>query len=190
MKCLAFLACITTCLANSAFGQSGEIYGTVTDGNREPLINARIAVSKGGRIAGEVITDFDGNFSIKPLEPGIYSASFFYYGYWRDSVSAIPVSIDGGTRVNSTQKPMTDGELGGRSRFALLTLDTFLTHRIYQMPKIERRPPSSEIHARTHFNTCDYRPPHSILFSHKIHTADDIERYDLLGRCGESLYSR
>ena len=53
-----------------AQGTSGAIQGTVVDANGDPVMSAQIQVFRGGIAKGGSVTDFDGNYVVKPLEPG------------------------------------------------------------------------------------------------------------------------
>ncbi len=79
-----------------AFGQtSGSIKGKVIDkATNEPLPFANVVVELNGSQAGGGVTDFDGNFNIKPLQPGKYSLKASFVGYTAAEVTGIIVSAD------------------------------------------------------------------------------------------------
>lgn len=58
-----------------------EIGGTVLDEKKEPIINAEVRVFQNGILKGQAITDFDGNFTIKPLDIGQNDLVAFYPGF-------------------------------------------------------------------------------------------------------------
>jgi Carboxypeptidase regulatory-like domain len=58
-----------------------EIRGNVIDEKKEPVINAAVQVFRDGRIEGCNITDYDGNYFIKPLEPAHYDVLVTFLGY-------------------------------------------------------------------------------------------------------------
>ena len=65
-----------------AFSQSGTLKGKITDkGTNEPVPFANIIIEQGGKQAGGTTTDFDGNFTIKPIPPGKYDVKASYVGY-------------------------------------------------------------------------------------------------------------
>ncbi|MFN8293282.1 MAG: carboxypeptidase regulatory-like domain-containing protein [Chitinophagales bacterium] len=70
-------------LAVAAFSQAGEISGKVRDENGEGAIGAVVVlVDKSGNIKGSgAQVDFDGNYSIKPLDAGKYNLKFQLMGY-------------------------------------------------------------------------------------------------------------
>ncbi|MCB9227251.1 MAG: carboxypeptidase regulatory-like domain-containing protein [Chitinophagales bacterium] len=65
-----------------AMAQSGEISGKITDENGEGIPFASVAIVEGGVPTGiGATTDFDGFYSIKPLNPGKYDVQFSTVGY-------------------------------------------------------------------------------------------------------------
>jgi hypothetical protein len=69
-KILTLFVLVLTAAAVRA--QSGEISGTVKDEKGEGMISATvIIIDVAGKNTGVgAVTDFDGNYSIKPLKPG------------------------------------------------------------------------------------------------------------------------
>jgi outer membrane receptor protein involved in Fe transport len=64
------------------FAQSGTLKGKVIDKEtKEPIPFANIIVEMGGTRAGGTTSDFDGNYTIKPLTPGKYDIKATYIGY-------------------------------------------------------------------------------------------------------------
>ncbi len=54
-----------------AFSQSGTLKGTIKDkSTNEPIPFANIIIEGGGRQLGGTTSDFDGNYTIKPIPPG------------------------------------------------------------------------------------------------------------------------
>ncbi|MDQ3050755.1 MAG: carboxypeptidase-like regulatory domain-containing protein [Bacteroidota bacterium] len=79
----------------AAFAQTGSIKGKVLDKNtKEPLPFANVVVEINGSQAGGAQTDFDGNFTIKPLQPGRYSLKASFVGYTGAEVTGVLVSTD------------------------------------------------------------------------------------------------
>ncbi len=83
--------------SNVASDAGGAITGTVLDDKKEPLLNATVQVFQGGILKGGNVTDFDGVFVIKPLDPGYYDVLVTYVGY--DSVKVIKVPVMAGTQT-------------------------------------------------------------------------------------------
>jgi hypothetical protein len=167
-----------------AKAQAGEIFGQVLDEHGDPMVNVQVSVTREGKLAGAVITDFDGMFHMKPLNAGFYNASFVFPGYRRDSVIGIPVVASEVTRVDSKL-----GILRGYLSPLTTTIDTLVAYRVYL---------SSQVNALdAHHHECVSQPiacpsnrPGPWQPLEKIQTVADIQRYDLLGKCGVYLYSR
>lgn len=87
--------------------QNGEISGKVTDENGEgvPVANV-LLVDKNGTSTGRgATTDFDGNYSIKPLTPGKYNVQFSYVGYATSIEQGVVVNADKTTFLDKKLKP-------------------------------------------------------------------------------------
>ena len=91
-----------------AQGTSGAIVGTVVDNNNEPVINAVIEAKQGGIAKGGAVTDFDGNYVIKPLAPGRYDLIVRYIGYKESKTTGVIVGPDKNTAVNAKLVPSTE----------------------------------------------------------------------------------
>lgn len=92
-------------LAVSASAQSGmgEIRGTVTDSlTSTPLPDVIVTMQYKGGIKQQ-ITDAEGNYAFKPLEPGTYDLTFSLLG--RQTVQVSNVTLGGGGLVY-VNKPM------------------------------------------------------------------------------------
>jgi hypothetical protein len=79
----------------SAFSQasSGTLKGKVTDKDTgEPLPLANIVVFLNGNLITGGTTDFDGYYTIKPIDPGTYDVQFTMVGYQPITLSGIPIS--------------------------------------------------------------------------------------------------
>ncbi len=79
---------------NSAGNQSGGLYGRVFDEKKEPIISAVVQVFEDGILKGGTVTDYDGNFLIKPLESGNYNVSVIYSGYDSSTVNNVTIGTD------------------------------------------------------------------------------------------------
>ncbi len=83
-----------------AQGTSGAILGTVVDANGDPIINAQVQVTSGGIAKGGTVTDFDGNYVIKPLDPGRYDVKVNYIGTKESLTTGVLVQPGQNTKVN------------------------------------------------------------------------------------------
>jgi len=77
-----------------------EIAGRVIDEKKESKASAVIQVYTGGILKGGTVTDYDGNYNIKPLEPGYYDVLVIYSGYDSMFTNKVLVSPDNRTSVN------------------------------------------------------------------------------------------
>ncbi len=98
---------VFTAISGSVFAQG--IAGKVIDEKKEPMINATVQVYQGGILKGGIVTDFDGFYVVKPLDPGYYDVLVLYAGY--DSIMIKGVVVTGGnnTTQNFTMSRVTKG---------------------------------------------------------------------------------
>ena len=76
-----------------AFAQTGSLKGVITDAmTGEPVPFANIVAEKDGNQIGGTTTDFDGNYTIKPLVPGNYTVKATFVGYGAVEITGIIVS--------------------------------------------------------------------------------------------------
>jgi hypothetical protein len=90
---------VFTGLSALVYGQ-GEIAGKVLDEKKEPLLSATVQVFKGGILQGGNVTDFDGLYSIKPLDPGNYDVLVSFTGYDSVMITRVVVQPGGKTPLN------------------------------------------------------------------------------------------
>ncbi|MCD6010586.1 MAG: Carboxypeptidase regulatory-like domain [Flavipsychrobacter sp.] len=77
MKELIVIA-IFSLLNFTGYGQG--IKGQVVNKKKDPLINADVIVYQNGVLKGKTITDYDGKYTIKPLDTGCYNILVSYIG--------------------------------------------------------------------------------------------------------------
>lgn len=119
---------VGTLLFTSAlvFSQSGTLKGTIKDkGTKEPIPFANIVVEAGGTQIGGTTSDFEGNFTIKPITPGKYNVKATYVGYK-------PLMIQG-VVINSDKITFQDVEMESTA----IALETF-TVVDYKVPLISK----------------------------------------------------
>ncbi len=142
MTLLLLIAALPTLL--SAQGQSGSIQGTVVDENGEPAISATIQVIQDGIVKNGNVTDFDGNYVIKPLAPGRYELSIKLIGYMEHLVKDILVAPGKPTEVNAklTPKKTSLQEVVIQSKWEPQLIDKFGSgaNPIKTSEEIERMP--------------------------------------------------
>ncbi|MCX6198820.1 MAG: TonB-dependent receptor [Bacteroidetes bacterium] len=90
-----------------AHAQNGEISGKVVDENGEgvPVANVVLVDNKGVSTGRGTNTDFDGNYSIKPLTPGKYNVQVSYLGYAAQIQQGVVVSSDKATFIDVKLRP-------------------------------------------------------------------------------------
>ncbi len=95
MRKLTLILVFVFCSISIAFAQMGTIKGKVIDKDtEEPVYGASVYVKSGGNMIG-CATDPDGYFTIKPLDPGVYTLYINHASY--DStkkVLEVPVDPD------------------------------------------------------------------------------------------------
>lgn len=100
------LTFLLSVLSTFIFAQSGEISGKVTDENGEGIPFANVAIVENGIPIGMgATTDFDGFYSIKPLNPGRYDVKFSYLGYTSIIKSQVVVKNDQTTYIDQPLSP-------------------------------------------------------------------------------------
>lgn len=78
-----------------ALAQQGALRGTVTDKkNNEPIPFANLVVELNGSQIAQAQSDFDGNYSIKPITPGKYTLKAVILGYAPVQINGIVVTAD------------------------------------------------------------------------------------------------
>jgi hypothetical protein len=76
-----YLIAVFGLITTLAFAQTGTLKGVITDAmSGEPVPFANVIAEKNGNQIGGTTTDFDGNYTIKPLEPGNYIVKATFVG--------------------------------------------------------------------------------------------------------------
>ena len=77
------------------YSQSGTLKGVIKDKDtKEPIPFANIIIESGGRQLGGTTTDFDGNYTIKPIPPGRYDVKATYVGYKNLMIQGVLINSD------------------------------------------------------------------------------------------------
>lgn len=71
---------------------TGTLKGKVTDDKGEPLPFANVVVELNGTLVTGTLTDFDGNYTIKPISPGRFTVKVSMVGYSTSQVNNVQVS--------------------------------------------------------------------------------------------------
>jgi outer membrane receptor protein involved in Fe transport len=118
-----------------AMAQSGTLKGVITDAmSGESIPFANIVIEKNGNQSGGTTTDFDGNYTIKPVEPGTYTIKATFVGYGTVEVTGVIISANkitfqdvklqqgvaiGEVKVIAYKKPLLDQDnLSGETKTA------------------------------------------------------------------------
>jgi len=88
------------------FSQSGELKGKITDKDtKEPIAFANIIIEQAGKQFGGGTTDFDGNYTIKPIPAGRYDVKATYVGYKPLLIKGVVINADKMTFNNVLMEP-------------------------------------------------------------------------------------
>ncbi len=119
-------------VTRETFSLTGSVLkGKVMDKEtKEPIPFANIAIEQGGKMFGGTTTDFDGNYLIKPIQPGYYSIRCTYVGYKPLEIKNIQINKDKITFLDISMEQ------------TVTTLETF-TVVDYKVPLIDRDQTSS-----------------------------------------------
>ena len=101
------------CLFTFAYSQTGTLQGNIVDVmTGEPIPFANVVAEKNGNLIGGTTTDFDGNYTIKPLEPGNYTVKATYVGYGTVEITGVIISANKITPQNiKLQEGIAIGEV-------------------------------------------------------------------------------
>jgi hypothetical protein len=100
------------CFLANAQSQLGEIRGKVIDSKtKKPLEYASVTIELNGNVRATTLTDDDGNFTVKTLQPGDYTIKVTYTGYVNAVVSGVDVISDQITFQNISMQQKEDGKV-------------------------------------------------------------------------------
>lgn len=111
-------------------GGNATITGTLKDEKGSPIINAYVETRSGGVVRGRELTDFDGIYTIRPLDGGQYEVTFKFQGK-EQTIYGISLAADQMRTVNGILKSGT--ELKGVTKRA--------TRTVYVPPIIDPKEP-------------------------------------------------
>jgi hypothetical protein len=100
MKKETLLITILLFISSPIFAQLGEIKGIIKDEKGAPIWNVSVYVEYGGSMIGDA-TDFDGKYTIKPLNPGVYTVITKMAGYSPIKTKEVLVTAGNIAYVNS-----------------------------------------------------------------------------------------
>ena len=108
-----YLILVLVMTSSLAMAQSGTLKGVISDAmSGEPIPFANIIIEKNGNQSGGTTTDFDGNYTIKPVEPGSYTIKATFVGYGTVEVTGVIISSNKITFQNvNLQEGIAIGEV-------------------------------------------------------------------------------
>lgn len=107
----------------------GTVSGSVNNEKDEPLVNATVQIFNRQNICvGGAVTDFDGNYIIKPVSAGHYDINITYDGYKQTVIKSVLVQPDRTALVNANLIQQSQEQ------------DTATTVMEYVIPLIEPQP--------------------------------------------------
>ena len=87
--CALFFASLIT------FAQTGTLKGVVSNTmSGEPIPFANVIIEKNGNQTAGTTTDFDGNYTIKPIEPGTYTIKATFVGFGTVEITGVIISAN------------------------------------------------------------------------------------------------
>ncbi|MBC8265843.1 MAG: carboxypeptidase regulatory-like domain-containing protein [Flavobacteriales bacterium] len=90
-----YLLFATGLISSVAFAQTGTLKGTVLDAlSGEAVPFANVIIERNGSQTAGTTTDFDGKFTIKPIEPGIYTVKATFVGYQTFMMTGLIISAN------------------------------------------------------------------------------------------------
>ena len=85
--------------------QSGTLKGTITeDATGESVPMANVVVELNGTIIAGAVADFDGKYTIKPIDPGKYTVKISFIGFATKEISDVLITSNKITFVNAALK--------------------------------------------------------------------------------------
>lgn len=91
----SILTLVFAIAATAMMAQSSTIKGKLIDKESgEVLMFAAVQVKQNGVLIKGATTDFDGNYVVKPLDPGTYDVIFSYFGYATKVVKGFSIGAD------------------------------------------------------------------------------------------------
>ncbi len=90
-----YLLFATVLISTVAFSQTGTLKGTVLDAiSGEAIPFANVVIERNGSQTAGTTTDFDGKFTIKPIEPGTYTVKATFVGYQTYMMTGLIISAN------------------------------------------------------------------------------------------------
>jgi outer membrane receptor protein involved in Fe transport len=88
-----------------AQSQSGTIKGTITENDTDETVPmANIVLELNGVVVAGAVADFDGDYTIKPVNPGSYTVKISFIGFASKEISDVLISANKITYINAKLK--------------------------------------------------------------------------------------
>ena len=130
-----YLIVVLALTSSLTMAQTGTMKGVISDVmSGEPIPFANVIIEKNGNQSAGTTTDFDGNYTIKPVEPGNYTIKATFVGYGTVEVTGVIVSANkitfqdvklqegiaiGEVKIIAYKKPLLDQDnLSGETKTA------------------------------------------------------------------------
>ena len=95
LKRLLFSVGFSLVFGIGLLAQSGTLQGVIKDeATKEPIPFANVVAMVSGLQKGGAQTDFDGNYTIKPLEPGLYDVVVSCVGFNKTTITGVRITPD------------------------------------------------------------------------------------------------
>lgn len=139
MKILSIV--LLNCLISiSLLAQDASIYGKITDSDTgESILFGNVALFKNDILVTGVQTDFDGNYSIYPIDPGTYKVEVTYVGYTSEVIIGFVAQAGKRNRLDiqlSNEAVSLDCIVVTEYQVPLIEQDNFSQGNIYSSERI------------------------------------------------------
>ena len=106
MKKLFSLFALILTATSALLAQDGTLQGRIMDGSKkdEGVSFATVVLLRNGSQVTGAVADIDGNYIIKPIQPGTYDLTVSFLGYASSTLTGIQIEGDKITTVNTTLK--------------------------------------------------------------------------------------
>ena len=108
-KLLTVIALLGISTYSIAQSQSGTLKGTITEFDTgEPVPMANIVIELNGAVIDGAVADFDGKYTIKPIDPGRYTVKVSFIGFATKEITDVLISSNKITFVKAALKIESD----------------------------------------------------------------------------------
>lgn len=94
-----------------------KLSGRILDDKKEPAISVVVQVFRNDTLKGGNVSDFDGNYEIKPLDPGEYTVLVTTLGYDSMIATKVAIPVSGATTLNFNLRKSVHRLKGNQERY-------------------------------------------------------------------------